>query len=80
VPRSGRKETELGSLILKRANNLRLSGRWSDADYDGLENGVVVGRIFKVPVPLQDRPGMWVSGHKDEIRRTTHGYCFSGHH
>jgi hypothetical protein len=40
----------------------------------------VVGRIFKVPVPLQDRPGMWVSGHKDEIRRTTHGYCFSGHH
>jgi hypothetical protein len=80
VPRSGRKETELGSLILKRANNLRLSGRWSDADYDGLENGVVVGRIFKVPVPPQDRPGMWVSGHKDEIRRTTHGYCFSGHH
>jgi hypothetical protein len=63
VPRSGRKETELGSLILKRANNSRLSGRWSDADYDGLENGVVVGRIFKVPVPPQDRTWMWVSGH-----------------
>ena len=58
MPRSGRKETELGSLILKRANNSRLSGRWSDDDYDVLENGVVVGRIFKVPVPPQDRPWM----------------------
>ena len=45
MPRSGRKETELGSLILKRANNSRLSGRWSDDDYDVLENGVVVGRL-----------------------------------
>jgi hypothetical protein len=33
-----------------------------------LENGVVVGRIFKVPVPPQDRPGMWASGHNGEIR------------
>jgi hypothetical protein len=63
VPRSGRKETELGSLILKRANTSRLSGRWSDDDYDVLENGIVVGRIFKVPVPPQDRPLMWASGH-----------------
>ena len=69
MPRSGRKETELGSLILKRANNSRLSGRWSDDDYDVLENGVVVGRIFKVPVPPQDRPWMWASGHNGEIRR-----------
>jgi hypothetical protein len=74
VPRSGRKETELGSLILKRANNSRLSGRWSDDDYDVLENGVVVGRIFKVPVPPQDRPWMWASGHNGEIRRAAHGY------
>jgi hypothetical protein len=36
----------LGSLILKRANTSRLSGQWSDDDYDVLENGVVVGRIF----------------------------------
>ena len=74
MPRSGRKETELGSLILKRANNSRLSGRWSDDDYDVLENGVVVGRIFKVPVPPQDRPWMWASGHNGEIRRAAHGY------
>ena len=73
MPRSGRKETELGSLILKRANNSRLSGRWSDDDYDVLENGVVVGRIFKVPVPPQDRPWMWASGHNGEIRRLDAG-------
>jgi hypothetical protein len=75
VPRSGRKETELGSLILKRANTSRLSGRWSDDDYDVLENGIVVGRIFKVPVPPQDRPLMWASGHSaDSISRAAYGY------
>ena len=73
MPRSGRKETELGSLILKRANNSRLSGRWSDADYDGLENGVVVGRIFLSRAATRDRPWMWSSGHNDEIRRAAHG-------
>jgi hypothetical protein len=50
------------------------TGRWSDDDYDVLENGVVVGRIFKVPVPPQDRPWMWASGHSGEIRRAAHGY------
>jgi hypothetical protein len=74
VPRSGRKETELGSLILRRANNSRLSGRWSDDDYDVLENGVVVGRIFKEPVPPQDQPWMWASGHNREIRQAARGY------
>jgi len=37
-------------LILKRASASRLSGQWRDDDYDVLENGVLVGRIFKVPV------------------------------
>jgi hypothetical protein len=59
----------LGSLILKPPNTSRLSGQWSDDDYDVLENGVVVNRIFKVPVPLQDRPWMWASSHNGEIRR-----------
>jgi hypothetical protein len=57
VPGSGRNETVLESLILKQANNSRLSDRCSAEDCDVLENGVVVGRMFKVPVPLQDRPG-----------------------
>jgi hypothetical protein len=45
-------------LILKRAP----IGSNQD-DFDVLEDGVVVGRIFKVPVPPQDRPWMWASGH-----------------
>src|SRR5262245_52198832 len=38
--------TEMGSLILQRASVSRSSGQWRDDDYDVLENGVVVGRIF----------------------------------
>jgi hypothetical protein len=69
VPGSGRNETVLESLILKQANNSRLSDRCSAEDCDVLEDGVVVGRMFKVPVPLQDRPWMWASRHNGEIRR-----------
>ena len=72
--RSGRKETELGSLILKRANNSRLSGQWSDDDYDVLQNGIVVGRIFLALAAPRNRPWMWASGHNGEIRRAAHGY------
>ena len=34
-------------LILKRASASQSSGQWRDDDYDVLEDGVVVGRIFK---------------------------------
>jgi hypothetical protein len=37
-------------LILKRASVSRPSGQWRDDDYAVLENGVVVGRIFKVQI------------------------------
>jgi hypothetical protein len=47
---------------------------WKRDDYDVLEDGVVVGRILKVPVAPQDRPWMWASGHNGEIRRAAHGY------
>ena len=36
------------SLILKRASVSRVTGEWSDEDYDVLADGAVVGRIFKV--------------------------------
>ena len=61
-------------LILKRASANRPSGQWRDDDYDVLENGVVVGRIFMVPVAPQGRPWMWASGHNGHIRRAAHGY------
>ena len=38
----------MSPLILKRASASRSSGQWRDDDYDVLENGVVVGRIFCV--------------------------------
>jgi hypothetical protein len=60
----------MSPLILKRApigDN--------QEDYDVLENGVVVGRIFKVPIAPQDQPWMWASGHGGHhIERATHGY------
>jgi hypothetical protein len=35
---------------------------WNQDDYDVLEDGVIVGRIFKVPIAPQDQPWMWASG------------------
>jgi hypothetical protein len=44
-------------------------------DYAVLENGVVVGRIFKVPVAPPDRPWMWASGHSAAtVKRAANGY------
>jgi len=34
-------------LVLKRAAASRLSGEWSEDDYDVLAGGIVVGRIMK---------------------------------
>jgi hypothetical protein len=36
-------------LILKRGSASRPSGQWRDDDYDVLEDGVIVGRIFLSP-------------------------------
>jgi hypothetical protein len=41
---------------------------------DVLENGIVVGRIFKEPASPHGRPWMWASGHNGEIRRAADGY------
>jgi hypothetical protein len=51
-------------------------GRSSCADdYDVLENGVVVGRIFFLDaVGPQGRPWMWASGHNGDIKRAAYGY------
>jgi|EndMetStandDraft_3_1072993.scaffolds.fasta_scaffold652771_1 hypothetical protein len=59
----------MSPLILKRAPI-----GWNQDDYDVLEEGVIVGRIFKVPIAPQDQPWMWASGHNGEIRRAAHGY------
>src|SRR5262245_52218768 len=57
-------------LILKRAP----IGDNQD-DYDVLEDGEVVGRIFTVPTAPPGRSWMWASGHSaDSVRRAAHGY------
>jgi hypothetical protein len=74
-PHLGGEQADIMSpLILKRASVSRPSGQWGDDDYDVLENGVVVGRIFLSPGVPQDRPWMWASGHNGEIRRAAYGY------
>ena len=47
---------------------------WNQDDFDVLENGVIVGRIFKVPIAPQDRHWMWASGRNGHIRLSAHGY------
>jgi hypothetical protein len=62
-------------LILKRASASRPSGDWSDADYDVLADGEVVGRIMKVYAAPVETSWMWTLAyghHKD--RRPAHGY------
>ena len=63
------------SLILNRASASRKSGEWRDDDFDVIENGVVVGRIFLSPGAPQDRQWMSASGHSaHSIDRAVHGY------
>jgi hypothetical protein len=60
----------------QRGSASRPSGQWRDDDYDVLENGVVVGRIFFLDaVGPQGRTWMWASGHNGQIARAAHGYA-----
>jgi hypothetical protein len=61
----------MGQLILKRAPI-----GWNQDDCDVLEDGVIVGRIFKVPIAPEDTPWMWTLSyghHRD--RSPTHGFA-----
>ena len=58
------------SLILKRAPI-----GWNQDDFDVLENGKIVGRIFFLDaVGPQGRPWLWASGHHGDIKRAAYGY------
>ena len=63
-------------LVLKRASASRLSGGWSDDDFDVLCGGVVVGRIMKAAAVPVGMSWMWTLAfgyHED--RTPTHGYA-----
>jgi hypothetical protein len=53
---------------------LSRSGEWNDDDYDVLEDGAVVGRIFKANAAPVGTPWMWTLafGHHED-RSPTHG-------
>src|SRR6266536_196207 len=65
----------MGKLVLKRASASRLSGEWSDDDYDVLCEGAVVGRIMKSAAAPVGQPWLWTLayGHHED-RTPTHGY------
>jgi hypothetical protein len=46
-------------LILKRASASRVSGEWSEDDYDVLCDGAVVGRIMKAAAAPVGTPWLW---------------------
>ena len=59
----------MAQLILKRGD----PSRRRDNDYDVLEDGKVVGRIFHLEAAAPEgRPWMWASGHggTSSVRRT----------
>jgi hypothetical protein len=47
------------TLIPKRASANRTSGEWSYDDFDGLADGVVVGRIMKAAAVPVGQSWMW---------------------
>jgi hypothetical protein len=46
---------------------------WNQEHYGVLEDGVVVGRIFLMPIGT-GATWTWASGHKGAIERAAHGY------
>ena len=62
-------------LTLKRASASRLSGGWSDDDYDVVADGAVVGRIMKAAAAPVGQPWLWTLAYEHHKDRTpTHGY------
>ena len=64
---------DMGELILKRATALRRLWRWRHDNYDVLEDGVVVGRIFLSPDAPEHLPWMWTSN-EHQGRPSVFGY------
>jgi hypothetical protein len=62
-------------LILKRASASRVSGEWSDDDYDVIADGKVVGRIFRSAKSPIGAPWLWTLayGHHED-RAPIYGY------
>jgi hypothetical protein len=70
-------------LMLKRASVSRPSGQWRDDEYEVLEDGVVVGRIFlspTAPTPPSYESAAGPRSGSDEYEQSNHAqsgeqYC-----
>jgi len=62
-------------LTLKRASASRLSGEWSEDDYDVLCEGAVVGRITKAAAAPVGTPWLWTLLYGYHEDRTLYGYA-----
>jgi hypothetical protein len=63
------------SLLLKRATASRLSGEWSEDDYDVLCEGVIVGRIMKAAASPVGTQRLWTLAYgQHEDRTPIYGY------
>ena len=60
----------MGQLVLTRAAASRLSGEWSDDDYDVLADGIVVGRIMKAATAPVGQPWLWTLAYGHHEDRT----------
>ena len=65
---------EIDQLVLKRAAASRLSGEWSEDDYDVLCKGAVVGRITKAAAAPVGTPWLWTLLYGYHGDRTLYGY------
>jgi hypothetical protein len=65
----------MDQLVLKRASASRLSGEWSEDDYDVLCESEVVGRIMKAAAAQVGQPWLWTLayGHHED-RTPIYGY------
>ena len=68
--------TDEQRLILTRASASRSSAQWRDDDYDVVEEGVIVGRIFLSLIAPKATPWFWSLDHAHVSNRSpTHGYA-----
>src|SRR5215831_17274204 len=60
----------MSQLVLRRASASRLSGEWSDDDYDVLAEDIVVGRIMKAAAAPVGQPWLWTLAYGHHEDRT----------